>query len=224
MKSRSILYGLAITCAVVFSASSSWAGKGGKGEPSNDIQPRSTAHGASGCKGYFAPVHQNLQKTMPTEACVVSDSSIVAYACDENANPVHLVSNQKWGCVTFTTHNEEFRLAFKSGGQTDAKIFLVAVKTEKGWEARHVLWSTGQNTTVTWMSPQANTHFASNGGDPDTVIMAEGNNSPSTESVPVQQAKVDCEGLNLVKRIACELKNNPSLDKTIGVGVRGIGK
>lgn len=222
---RSILLSL-FACATLFAlATSSWAGGFEKGEyQRTHPQPRAPVHSALGCNGYLdMSGNTNLHKTMPSDVCVVSTSSVISHQCDENGNTTQ-VRRPEWGCINFTNNNTKFRAV--NGVQGDprglSKIFLVAVKTTNGWGARHELWATGKDNAVTWMSGQASSHFAANGGDPEKVF-ADGN-TPSSQPAPVQQAKADCRRLGLPERIACEAANNAGLGAAIGAGVRALGK
>lgn len=228
MKARSILSVFA--CAAIFAVTtSSWAGGREKGEYQRthpQAQAQAPIHSSAGCSGYFDPTgHTNLQKTMPPDVCVVSTTSVVSRQCDENGYATK-DKRPKWVCVTYATKHEKFHAVYEAtGGRMGAsKVFLVAVMTPTGWNARHELWSTGQNTAVTWMSDRASRQYASNGGDRDQVIIEGGSNSPPTQHAPVQQAKADCGRLDLVQRLACEAANNAGLGAAIGAGVKAFGK
>lgn len=226
MKTRSILS--VFVCAVIFAfTSSSFAGGQPRytlpdGKPAPNQRTQST-NGITGCNGYVATIHPNLLKTMPAEACVVSETSHLNFPCDENGNAASGVRN-KWVCVKYATRNEKFHAVIEVGGRGAGKIILVAAKTREGWAERHELLATGQNTAVTWMSDRASRQYASNGGDQNQVVIAGGNNTPSTQSAPVQQAKADCGHLSFPQRAACEIGNNAGLGAAIGAGVRAFGK
>ncbi len=228
MKARSILSLFA--CATMFAiATSSWAGgqRLANTLPNGDPAPKHQAQSSSGipgCNGQVAAIHPNLLKTMPAEACVVAYAPPLGFACDENGNRVNAHGGVKWVCVKYATHQEKFLAVFQPGASGSAKIVRVAANSREGWESRHELWATGENTAVTWMSDRASGLYASNGGDQDQLVVAGRNNSPSTQPAPVQQAKADCGRLGFAQRIVCEAGNNAGLGAAIGAGVRAFGK
>ena len=183
MKTRSIFSVFACTVILVI-ATSSWAGGNPRSRnlPNGQPDPTRQVHtnGVPGCNGYIAPIHPNLLKTMPTLACVVSQTSHLNFPCDENGNSVN-GQGAKWICVKYATHNEKFIAVFQPGASGEAKILLVAANSREGWASRHEVWATGQNQAVTWMSDNASMNYASNGGDQNEVITAGRNNSPSTQ-------------------------------------------
>ena len=226
MKTRSIFSVFACAAILAF-ATSSWAGGNSRSPTLPNGQPDPTrqvhTNGVPGCNGHIATIHPNLLKTMPAEACVVSQTSRLSFACDENGNQVK-PQGAMWTCVKYATHTQKFIAVFQSGASGEAKILLVAANPREGWESRHEVWATGQNTAVTWMSDNASRNYASNSGDPNEVIVAGRSNSPSAQPAPVQQAKANCDRLGFAQRIACEAGNNAGLGAAIGAGVRALGK
>lgn len=210
MKARSFS-SLSISLVFACAASSTMAGGQRRaGTSLNDVTASSTQKSAtSGCNGYHDPTgHTNLQKTMPSDVCVVSSTSVVNYHCDEDGNPVS--GRFKWVCIKYATRDKKFHAVYEMSGvkMGQSKIFLVAEKTSatpEQWQGRHELWATGENTSVTWMSDRASRQYASNGGSAEHVIAKD---SGLSHQPSLQQAKADCGRFNglsqIAQRIACE--------------------
>ena len=175
MKIVSIATGL--IAILLFASCPTWAG---------DKEPRHTlpVHNWD-CNGYWDPSGLiNIQKTMPANVCVVSETSIVTYHCDAGGNQVQ--RKVDFVCIRYTNYKQRFIAVYqieKPRQKRMTRIVLVAEKNDQtnGWEARNQEWARGENTAVTWMSEQASRHYAANNGDPDQVVTVDG---PTQKQTP----------------------------------------
>ena len=167
----------------------------------------------SSCENFDTSGHANLLKTMPADVCAVAIGGRTSYGCDEDSNPYDRMP-LKSVCFRFSSETMKFRSVYErdvtdgTNRMGSSKIILVAKKNSKtgAWEEHHDIWATGENTAVTWMSSEAKKLYASNGGDPEQIVVIK-ENAPSQEGAKQAETPTDCSKMSILDRVRCNINN-----------------
>ena len=164
----------------------------------------------SSCENFDMSGHANLLKTMPADVCAVAIGGRTSYGCDEDSNPYDRMP-LKSVCVRFSNTTMKFRSVYPYPKSDEvmgpSKLLLVAIKNRHGvWEERHEVWATGESTAVTWMNPEAAKLYASNGGDPEQIVVIK-ENAPSQEGAKQAETPTDCSKMSILDRVRCNINN-----------------
>ncbi len=217
MKTRSIVY--LFTCVTMLAiATSSWAGGALAGQERPvllfEVQDIRLRHNRQ-----IAPYVPSDIKEVPGQVGV--------HTCNDRGEYAH---DPISGCLNYSSAstNTSWRIRYGQAGAIIA-IFKLNTRNVNGKKMqvpiRYVQFDAGHVNTVIYASDEASKYAAANGlGETQIATEAPTQAPPQQQPAPVQQAKVNCSGLNLVQRLACEAENNPDLGVAIGVGIKGLGK